>query len=408
MRHRIIQIICTTLVLLILRGPAYPWTDGQNAEYVVGQDDFNSNSAGTTNKKLNVPTDVAVDAVHLKFYVVDNRNNRVLRYVYPIAGNNPAADLVFGQPNFTSNSSGTSQNTFDDPRGVTIDGEGRLWVADAGNHRVVWFNNAWAAVLNQPNADGVLGQAGFTSRTSATTQNGMNRPYDAAVDANGRLFVAEIGNNRVLRFDSAADKANGASADRVLGQPGFTSGGSATTQKGMSWPRGLAVYGSALLVADRSNARVLRFDDAASKDNGANADGVLGQPDFTTGRVGCTQSKIGNSGKVTVDGSGRLYVSDAFRNDRIVIFNDAVNKANGANADNVLGQTNFTNQGGALGQNRLNMDSSGGGVSIDSLNNRLFVADFSNNRVMVFKETVPGTPEMNLRKGITYIPDGGT
>ena len=43
---------------------------------------------------------MAIDTVHNKLYVADRDNNRVLRYAYPITGNQPAAELVFGQPDF--------------------------------------------------------------------------------------------------------------------------------------------------------------------------------------------------------------------------------------------------------------------------------------------------------------------
>ena len=52
--------------------------------------------------------------------------------------------------------------------------------------------------------DGVLGQADFTSSVLATTQNGMSSPYAVCVDsANSRLFVADAGNSRVLQFNAS-------------------------------------------------------------------------------------------------------------------------------------------------------------------------------------------------------------
>jgi hypothetical protein len=65
----------------------------------------------------------------------------------------------------------------------------------------------------------------------------------------------------VLRFDGAAGKANGAVADGVLGQSDFTSSAQATTASGMSGLFGVAVDGAGRLwVADIFNNRVLRFD----------------------------------------------------------------------------------------------------------------------------------------------------
>ena len=54
----------------------------------------------------------------------------------------------------------------------------------------------------------------------------------------------ELDNRRVLRFDSAAFKSNGANADGVLGQPDFTSTLFNTAQNGMTGPSGVAVDGN--------------------------------------------------------------------------------------------------------------------------------------------------------------------
>jgi hypothetical protein len=139
-----------------------------------------------------------------------------------------------------------------------------------------WSNGALAAL--------VLGQVDFTSSAVATSQSGLYAPLGVAVDpTSGKVFVADSANNRVLRFASLAALNNGAAAEAVLGQPDFTSNASATSQSGMRGPWNLTVDSSGQLwVADSQNSRVLRFDNAATKANGANADGVLGQPDFVS------------------------------------------------------------------------------------------------------------------------------
>ena len=73
--------------------------------------------------------------------------------------------------------------------------------------------NATAAwnVTNGQDADGVLGQPDFTSDAySPNTASSMYESAGVTVDpATGKVFVAED-NHRVLRFDNAATKANGA------------------------------------------------------------------------------------------------------------------------------------------------------------------------------------------------------
>lgn len=373
---------CLLAVIVLLAAPVMAqWTDGQDATYVVGQADFTSSGAATTQNGLDSSNDVGVDTVNNKLYIADTINHRVLRYAYPITGNQPNAEAVLGQADFTSgeaNRGGSvAANTLNAPRRVVVDASGRLWVADSLNRRVLRFDSAHTKA-NGANADGVLGKADFTSSSSATTQSGMAFVAGLGLASDGTLYVADLGNNRVLRFDNAAAKADGATADGVLGQADFTSSAAATTQAGMEAPSDTCVDGTTLYVTDHLNNRVLRFDNAATKANGANADGVLGQLDFTSNGTAITQSGVDGPYGVDVDAAGRLYVAD-FYNNRVLVFADASSKADGANADNVLGQEDFTTAIPMLDQDGLNHP---GGIGVDSVNDRLFVADSNYSRVL--------------------------
>ena len=146
----------------------------------------------------------------------------------------------------------------------------------------------------------------------------------------------------------------------------------------------------------------MRFDNVSAKTNGADADGVLGQPDFTTNIANAAQNGMEAPSRVTADNKFcRLFVSDGYHFDRILIFNGPTGKANGGNADNVLGQTDFTSTGDGLAANRLNMDSSGGGMAWDPVNNCLVVSDQYNNRVLVFTDFNPasGCPYADFSDG---------
>jgi len=327
-----------TYTIIVARADAgQSFAIGQPANLVLGQPDFTSNATAATQSGMRSPYNITVDPTTGKVFVSDRQNNRVLRFASRSAlTNGAAAEAVLGQLNFTSNSAATTQSGMSSPSKMTIDSAGRLWVSDSKNNRVLRFDSA-VSKANGANADGVLGQSNFTSNANVTTQSGLDSPYGLAVDSAGRLWVADYSNSRVLRFDNAASKANGANADGVLGEPNFTSIAFVSTQSGMSSPLGVAVSSDGRLwVADSGNSRVLWFNNAASKANGANADGVLGQGNFTSSASATTQTGMQNPNGVTVDSIGGVWVADS-NNSRALFFgslfsNDATMSSLGTGA----------------------------------------------------------------------------
>src|SRR5690348_502073 len=82
-----------------------------------------------------------------------------------------------------------------------------------------------AAEPEDQRADAVVGQPGFASNTANNGGVGANSVYSpagVAVAPDGRLYVADTDNHRVLSWPSAAAFTNGQAADRVFGQADFT------------------------------------------------------------------------------------------------------------------------------------------------------------------------------------------
>lgn len=304
-------------------------TNGAGAEAVFGQPNFGGPIVNTPlDLTLNGPIGLHFDRLG-RLWVADSNNNRVLMYeAASFRDSQPKPDRVFGQPDFVTVSSGTTAEKISGPYGVFVDGEDRLWVADTSNNRVLFFDEI-SSNNNGAEADGVLGQAGFLSSTSGTTNSKMNFPESVVVSPDMTLFVADSSNNRVLRFNNAADIGNGPPASAVLGQPDFltsTPGTSATT---MRFPTAVSLDSSdSLWVTDYSNRRLIRFDLASTKPNGAAATGILGQPDFLTSAAAVTISSRGHIqsyGKAFIDATGSLWIPDT-ENNRVLRFPPDVTK----------------------------------------------------------------------------------
>lgn len=352
------------------------------ADLVLGQPDFGPGDPDPlpTAVSLNEPAGVAIDPATGKVFVVDTDNERVLRYAtFSSLRNGAAAEAVFGQPDFTSSGSNGVSSQSTDPSGLTIDPLGNLWVAETDQNRVTMFPNA-ATTGSFPVAAKVLGQADFNSAVAFGGAGGLSGPLDVCFDAVGNLYVSDVSNNRVLRYNDVLHKANGADADAVFGQSDFNLSVSAAGASGLNGPSGLSSgAGGVIWVADKFNNRVVGYANAAFAASPA-AFIVLGQPDFDGTSGGTSATRMSVPTKVFEDVRGTLWVVDS-GNNRVLGFKNAQTRGNGAAADVVIGQENFTTAIAGAGKRRLTDPF--GGLAVDPTG-AVWVADLSNNRVLRF------------------------
>ena len=165
-------------------------------------------------------------------FVPDSHNNRVLKYENPFESD-AVADQVWGQEDFTgilcndgnflaptaetlcfhSFTNRLRLNRYGN--GVAVDDEGNLWVADGGNNRVLRFPTDPGTGETAKAANLVLGQPGFDTARPGTSLQGMHAPSAVAIDRDGSVYVADTFNNRVVMFEPPL--LSGMSATRVFG-----------------------------------------------------------------------------------------------------------------------------------------------------------------------------------------------
>jgi uncharacterized repeat protein (TIGR01451 family) len=309
------------------------------------------------------------------------------------------ADAVLGQPGLNTNginAGGVSASSLQEPRGLALNTQSpRLFVADSGNNRVLsWpnpaaFSNNQAAdvILGQPNAVSILENVGSLTPSAKTMAN----PRSVAVDSAGRLYVADSGNKRVLRFDPPF--STNQAAVQVFGQNGdFTKNDQATqlnpTADNLGNPDGIAVdTQDNLYIADRFLHRVSIYLAPATSNN-TTADLVIGQPNLTSAALNQNAplpaaNTLAMPIAVGLDSANNLYVADE-GNNRVLLFLAPL--SNNKNAVRVYGQPNFS-QSISNNPTRSATTLSGPvGVAIDPATGNLFVADALNNRILEYTD----------------------
>ncbi len=355
---------------------------------VLGQPDFiskNSNRGIPTNALgLAQPLGgIATDGEH--FYVADYGNNRILGWNTIPSGPSVEPDFVIGQSDFTGNQPGTSATSLALPSSVQI-ANGKLVVADSGNNRVLIWNSLPTSSVSP---DVVVGQTSFASSVSPTPPSAVSLSFPVSASiVNGKLFVSDQNNDRVLIWNTVPT-SNGEPADVVVGQPDKVSQNTTSTIAGdttLNAPAGLWTDGFRLLVADSGNNRVMYWSQIPSTD-GTKATDAIGQADFARVTNGTSASQYFTPYGITSDGT-QIYIADS--NNNRVLKLDSFPIANGSAAIQVFGQNTFTsrvpnddNQDGTA-DTTPSARTLSSPTGVTVFNGVLYVTDRNNHRILLF------------------------
>ena len=248
-----------------------------------------------TGAQLHFPGAIAVDGSG-NLYLADEFNRRVRR-VDPLGTITTVAGT--GERGYSGDGGPAAAAQLDVPTGLAVDGSGNLYVADRGNDRVRRVDPAGTITTVAGN-----GSPGFGGDGGAATAAQLDAPSNLALDAAGNLYIADGGNHRVRRVDLAGTIITVAGD----GSRGFGGDGGAATAAQLLRPSGLALDGAGnLYIADGGNHRVRRVDTAGIITSVA-GDGNWG---FGGDGSAATSAQIANPRGVAVDGVGNLYIADS-------------------------------------------------------------------------------------------------
>ncbi|MDD5489889.1 MAG: hypothetical protein PHP25_04400, partial [Candidatus Moranbacteria bacterium] len=202
-----------------------PTSSNASADVVIGQVDMDhgdANRGGLSPAADTLSSPYTISSDGIRLFVADTGNNRILIYNTIPTSNDAEADVVIGQQDFTHNEDNqgatVDANTLLYPYCVHTDGT-KLFIADGDNNRILIYNT----IPTAPNAraDVVVGQQDFTHNEanqggSSVLANGFDTP-SGVFTYNGKMYVTDAFNNRVLIFNSIPTE-NNASANIAVGQ----------------------------------------------------------------------------------------------------------------------------------------------------------------------------------------------
>ena len=284
---------------------------------------------------LNAPRAIAAGPDN-DLYIADSRNHRIVRI-------GTDGTLLNEWGTFGDSLAGNTEiGFFNEPWGIAVGPDGSVYVTDTWNHRIQKFTAEGQPVT-------LWGQYGQPLPEDPATRDSFWGPRGVAVDSQGRVYVADTGNKRIVIFDADGNYLS------EFGTTGFDPGQ-------FDEPVGVAVGDDGMVyVTDTWNQRIQTFIPSD--------DGTVFIPSLQWDVNAWFGQSLDNKPFIAVNANGNVFITDP-EGFRIIQFTSD-------------GQ--FVRTWGDYG---VNADEIGlaAGVTVDALGN-VWVTDAGNNRIL--KYTLP-------------------
>jgi RHS repeat-associated protein len=231
----------------------------------VGTAGFSGDGGAATSALLNNPGQVTPVG---NLYIADTNNNRVRQVT--------SAGIIseFAGDGDTLSSAGNGGPAINGqlyrPSGQAEDPQGNIYIADAGNNRIVEIaastHSQWGFNLTAGHVSTIAGSAkgkhGSSGDGGPAVAALLNNPNDIAIDSAGNLYIADSGNNRIQKVNASTGNIStiagpNSSSCSPTCQAGFSGDGGPATAARLSNPAGIEVDTKGdVYIADQANNRI--------------------------------------------------------------------------------------------------------------------------------------------------------
>ncbi len=341
-----------------------------------GEAGFAGDGGPAAAAQLNQPQSIGFDG-NGNLYIADASNNRIRK----VAPDGTISTVAGGGTSF-SEGAPALQERLSFPYGVLADSNGELYIA-----------NTFGASILKMAQDGTVttvagGSSGFAGDGGPANQAGLTRPEQIAL-AQGNLYIADSGNNRVREVDSSGVIST------VAGNGSFAGDGGPADKATLNSPADVAVDTQHnLYIADTENSRIRKVDSAGVITTVAGSDAA--------GHAGdggpATSAQLYEPYAVDVDASGDLFIADET--------NNRVREVDASQTIQTVAGSGSYGYGGDSGPATQALFQGPEGIAVDKRDGSVYVADSSDYRIRHF--TVGGQIETVAGTGVYgFSGDGG-
>lgn len=206
-----------------------------------------------------------------------------------------------GERGFSGDGGPAVEATFNRPHSIALDGNGALYVADIGNHRIRRVDLATGTVTTFAGT----GEREPTPDGAPLAGTPLNGPRALAFAPDGDMYIALREGNAVYRLDMKAKRLHHVAG---TGAKGYTGDGGPATEATLAGPKGIEVGPDlAVYLADTENHAIRRIDAASGIISTVAGDGTVHDgPDGDPLKCGLARPH-----GVYVDRAGNVYIGDS-------------------------------------------------------------------------------------------------
>jgi sugar lactone lactonase YvrE len=148
-----------------------------------------SGSPGCTGAAITDPYGVALDS-NGNLYIADWYCNVIWKVSVSLPGNVGIA-AGNGSPGFSGDTKSALSAQLNEPRGIAVDADGNLYIADSANNRIREVRDGVINTIAGNGTAATSGDGGFASSA------GLNNPWGIAVAPNGNVYIGQYYDPRV-------------------------------------------------------------------------------------------------------------------------------------------------------------------------------------------------------------------
>jgi streptogramin lyase len=177
-------------------------------------------------------------------------------YCTPVIAGGPTIDCVAGTGASDNNGDAGPASSINvgQPFGVEIGPDSALYITEVQNHRVRRLD----LVKRELTTVAGCGKRGYSGDGGPATAAEMNEPYEVRFDRDGNMFIVEMKSHIVRRVDA---RTKTISTIAGTGKQGFSGDGGPAVKAMLSQPHSIAIdRDGAVYVADIGNHRIRRID----------------------------------------------------------------------------------------------------------------------------------------------------